>query len=89
MNMQEATISVASANRGLGPAFTRAAPARSARKRYAVARTPELLTLPVGMPVWLGLLEAGAGKVMANEASRTTKARLSAEAASNRAPTTV
>jgi hypothetical protein len=89
MNMQEAMIPVASANRGLGPAFARAAPERSARKRYAVARRPELLTLPLGRPVWLGLVEAGAGEVMANEASRTTSARLSAEAASDRAPTTV
>ncbi|MBV0882080.1 hypothetical protein KTQ42_22640 [Noviherbaspirillum sp. L7-7A] len=89
MKMQEAMIPVASANRGLGPAFARAATERSARKRYAFARRPALLTLPEGMPVWLGLLEAGAGEVMANETSRTTKARLSAEAASYRAPTTV
>jgi hypothetical protein len=89
MTIQGATILAAGANRGFGPAFVRATLERSARKTGAVAGRPEVVTLPEGMPVWMGTLEAGACEVVANETSRVTKARLSTEAAFYLALTTV
>ncbi|HEX8886716.1 MAG TPA: hypothetical protein VF797_19685, partial [Noviherbaspirillum sp.] len=61
MKMQDATILLASANRGLGAGFPSMAPERSACKRYAVA-------------LGLGLPEASASEAMVSETSRTIKA---------------
>lgn len=57
MKIQDATILVTGANRGLGLAFARAALERGARKVYAGARTPELVKLPGVTPVRLDVLD--------------------------------
>ncbi|MFL6714948.1 MAG: SDR family oxidoreductase [Burkholderiaceae bacterium] len=57
MKIQDATILVTGANRGLGLAFARAALERGARKVHAGARTPELVKLPGVTPVRLDVLD--------------------------------
>lgn len=46
MASRNATVFVTGANRGLGLAFAREAPARGARKVYAAARDPAGVSLP-------------------------------------------
>ncbi|HEX8887354.1 MAG TPA: hypothetical protein VF797_22985 [Noviherbaspirillum sp.] len=71
MKMQEVTRSVGGTSRGPG-AISPTAPERGACKRHAIA-------------LGLGLPEAGASQAMPSETSRTTRARVSTEAASYRA----
>lgn len=56
MKLQDATVFVTGANRGLGQAFARAALERGARKVYAAARNLEQVTLPGVVPVRLDVL---------------------------------
>ena len=53
MKLDNATVFITGANRGLGLAFARAALARGARKVYAAARDPSSVTLPGVVPVKL------------------------------------
>lgn len=53
MNLQNATVLVTGANRGIGLAFAKAALARGARKVYAGARDPERVALPGVTPIRL------------------------------------
>jgi len=53
MKLDNATVFITGANRGLGLAFARAALARGARKVYAAARDPSSITLPGVVPVQL------------------------------------
>ena len=46
MKLENATVLITGANRGIGLAFARAALARGARKVYAAARDPASITLP-------------------------------------------
>lgn len=57
MKLQDATVFVTGANRGLGLAFAREALARGARKVYAAARNPEQVRLPGVVPVRLDVLD--------------------------------
>jgi len=57
MKLQDSTVFITGANRGLGLAFARAALERGARKVYAAARNPEQVTLPGVVPVRLDLLD--------------------------------
>ncbi|RJG11244.1 SDR family oxidoreductase [Massilia cavernae] len=57
MKLQDATILVTGANRGLGLAFARAALERGARKVYAAARNPEQVTLAGVEPLRLDVLD--------------------------------
>lgn len=53
MKLEQATVLITGANRGLGLAFARAALARGARKVYAGARDPASVTLPGVVPIRL------------------------------------
>jgi len=53
MKLDQATVLITGANRGLGLAFAREALARGARKVYAGARDPATVTLPGVVPVRL------------------------------------
>ena len=53
MKLDNATVLVTGANRGIGLAFTKAALARGARKVYACARDPSSVTLPGVTPLRL------------------------------------
>ena len=53
MKIENATLLITGANRGLGLAFARAALARGARKVYAGARDPSTITLPGVVPIRL------------------------------------
>lgn len=57
MKLQDATILVTGANRGLGLAFARIALERGARKVYAAARNPAQVTLARVVPVRLDVLD--------------------------------
>ncbi len=46
MQLADAVVLITGANRGIGLAFARAAPARGARRVYAAARDPSSVTLP-------------------------------------------
>ncbi len=58
MNIQNATVLITGANRGIGLAFARAALARGARKVYAGARNPASVELPGVEPVRLDVTDA-------------------------------
>lgn len=53
MKLDNATVLITGANRGIGLAFARAALARGARKVYAGARNPSSVTLPGVVPIKL------------------------------------
>src|SRR5215475_4755046 len=53
MKIENATVLVTGANRGLGLVFTRELLARGARKVYAGARDPSTITLPGVVPLRL------------------------------------
>ena len=53
MKLDQATVFITGANRGLGLAFAREALARGARKVYAAARDPSSVTLPGVVPIRL------------------------------------
>lgn len=53
MKLDNATVLITGANRGIGLAFARAALARGARKIYAGARNPSSVTLPGVVPIKL------------------------------------
>jgi len=53
MKLDNATVLITGANRGLGLAFAREALARGARKVYAAARDPASVTLPGVVPIKL------------------------------------
>jgi NAD(P)-dependent dehydrogenase (short-subunit alcohol dehydrogenase family) len=53
MKLQDATVFITGANRGLGLAFARHALEHGARKVYAAARDPSTITLPGVVPIAL------------------------------------
>jgi len=53
MKLDNATVLISGANRGLGLAFAREALARGARKVYAAARDPASVTLAGVVPIKL------------------------------------
>ncbi|KQQ97042.1 SDR family oxidoreductase [Massilia sp. Leaf139] len=59
MQLQNATVLVTGANRGLGLAFARHALAHGARKVYAAARDPSTVTLAGVVPIALDVTDAG------------------------------
>jgi NAD(P)-dependent dehydrogenase (short-subunit alcohol dehydrogenase family) len=67
MNIQNATVLVTGANRGLGAEFARQALARGARKVYAAARDPRTVTLEGVIPVRLDVTDAAEASALAAE----------------------
>ena len=61
MKLDNATVLITGANRGIGLAFAKAALARGARKVYAGARDPKSVTLPGVTPLRLGGWHDGDG----------------------------
>jgi len=57
MKLDNATVLITGANRGLGQAFAREALARGARKVYAAARDPASVTLPGVVPIKLDVTD--------------------------------
>jgi len=55
MKLENATVFITGANRGLGLAFARGALARGARKVYAAARDPASIALPGVVPIALDI----------------------------------
>jgi short-subunit dehydrogenase len=68
MKLDNATVLVTGANRGIGHAFAREALARGARKVYAAARDPAAITLPGVVPVRLDVTQPEAVTVLINNA---------------------
>ncbi|MBP6900244.1 MAG: SDR family oxidoreductase [Burkholderiaceae bacterium] len=58
MKLDNASVLITGANRGIGLAFARAALARGARKVYAAARDPATVTLPGVTPIRLDVTSA-------------------------------
>ncbi|MCC2955682.1 SDR family oxidoreductase [Massilia sp. IC2-477] len=67
MNIQNATVLVTGANRGLGAEFARQALARGARKVYAAARDPSTVGLAGVVPVKLDVTDAAAVAALASD----------------------
>jgi len=67
MNVQNATILITGANRGLGAEFARQALARGARKVYAAARDPSTITVTGLVPVRLDVTDAAGVAALAHE----------------------
>jgi len=67
MNVQNATILITGANRGLGAEFARQALARGTRKVYAAARDPATVTAPGLTPVRLDVTDAAGAAALAAE----------------------
>jgi len=67
MNVQNATVLITGANRGLGAEFARQALARGARKVYAAARDPSTITAPGLVPVRLDVTDAAGVAALAQE----------------------
>ncbi|WP_030455601.1 SDR family oxidoreductase [Herbidospora cretacea] len=57
MKIQDATVLVTGANRGIGKSLVEEALARGARKVYAAARNPEAVTTPGAVPVALDITD--------------------------------
>ena len=67
MKLDNATVLVTGANRGLGQEFARQALARGARKVYAAARNPASVTLEGVVPVALDVTDAARAEALARE----------------------
>ncbi|WP_313033481.1 SDR family oxidoreductase [Massilia alkalitolerans] len=67
MHIQNATVLITGANRGLGAEFARQALARGAKKVYAAARKPESVTVEGVVPVRLDVTDAAAVAALAAE----------------------
>ena len=67
MKLDNATVLVTGANRGLGQEFARQALARGARKVYAAARNPASVTLEGVVPVALDVTDAAQAEALARE----------------------
>jgi len=67
MKVQNATVLITGANRGLGAEFARQALARGARKVYAAARDPSTVSLPGLVPVRLDVTDAAQAAALAAE----------------------
>lgn len=67
MNIQNATVLVTGANRGLGAEFARQALARGAKKVYAAARDPASVLLEGVVPVRLDVTDAAAVAALAEQ----------------------
>ncbi|VXB78106.1 SDR family oxidoreductase [Massilia sp. 9I] len=67
MIVQNATVLVTGANRGLGAEFARQALARGAKKVYAAARDPRTVTLAGVVPVQLDVTNADEAAALAAE----------------------
>lgn len=65
MNIENATVLITGANRGLGAEFARQALARGAKKVYAAARDPSSVTLAGATPVQLDVTDAVAAAALA------------------------
>lgn len=67
MKVQNATVLITGANRGLGAEFARQALVRGARKVYAAARDPSTISLPGLVPVRLDVTDARQAAALAAE----------------------
>ncbi len=67
MNVQNATVLITGANRGLGAEFARQALARGARKVYAAARDPSTVLAPGLVPVRLDVTDAAQAAALAEQ----------------------
>lgn len=67
MNIQNATVLVSGANRGLGAEFARQALARGAKKVYGAARDPATVLLEGVVPVRLDVTDAAAVAALAEQ----------------------
>ena len=67
MKLNNATVLVTGANRGLGQEFARQALAAGAKKVYAAARDPSTVTLPGVIPVRLDVTDAEGAAALARE----------------------
>jgi NAD(P)-dependent dehydrogenase (short-subunit alcohol dehydrogenase family) len=72
MKLDNATVLVTGANRGIGHAFAREALARGARKVYAAARDPAAITLPGVVPVRLDVTQPEAVASLARQLGDVT-----------------
>ena len=72
MKLDNATVLITGANRGLGLAFATEARARGARKVYAAARDPASVRLPGVLPIRLDVTRADDVAAIARECSDTT-----------------
>lgn len=72
MKLQDATVLITGANRGIGLAFARAALARGARKVYAAARKPASITLAGVEAIQLDVTQPDAVAAAAQRCSDVT-----------------
>lgn len=72
MKIQDATVFITGANRGIGQAFAKAALERGARKVYAAARNPATVTLAGVIPVQLDVTSIADVQAAATAAPDTT-----------------
>ncbi len=72
MKLDNATVLITGANRGIGLAFAQAALARGARKVYAGARDPKSVTLPGVTPIKLDVNSPADIEAAVREAGDTT-----------------
>lgn len=72
MKLQDATVLITGANRGIGLAFARAALVRGARKVYAAARKPSSITLPGVEAIQLDVTQPDAVAAAAQRCSDVT-----------------
>ena len=86
MKIENSTVLITGANRGIGLAFANAFLERGARKVYAGARDPSQVSLPGVTPLRLDVnssadINLGAHEVLADEMTLQVKGSLSAEQA--------